>query len=69
MQLARILVATDFSAAGQRAVRLGARPRDIGAGIVHATPPARWLTGPWVRARGARHHSREPAQLARIAQE
>ncbi len=74
MQLARILVATDFSAAGQRAVRLGARwaaRHRAALRIVHATPPARWLTGPWGQSRAALAtiHTRAGAQLARIAQE
>jgi len=43
MKLARILVATDFSAAGQRAVRLAAiwaARRRAALRIVHVTPPA-----------------------------
>jgi universal stress protein E len=74
MELARILVATDFSAAGQRAVRLAAiwaaRHR-AALRVVHVTPPARWLTGPWGQSRAALRgiHSQASAVLARIAHE
>jgi nucleotide-binding universal stress UspA family protein len=74
MELARILVATDFSAAGERAVRFAAswaaRHR-AALRIVHVTPPARWLTGPWGQSRAALRaiHSRVSAQLTRIAHE
>jgi nucleotide-binding universal stress UspA family protein len=74
MKLARILVATDFSAAGERAVRLAAawaaRHR-AQLRIVHAMPPARWLAGPWGQSRAALSgiHSRAGALLARLANE
>ncbi|MCC7460935.1 MAG: universal stress protein [Gammaproteobacteria bacterium] len=74
MEFARILVATDFSEAGQRAVRLAAswaaRHR-AELRIVHVAPPARWLTGTWGRGRTAlqRIHAQASAMLARVALE
>jgi nucleotide-binding universal stress UspA family protein len=46
----RVLAATDFSKAGQRAVEVAAEwARDTGASlrIVHVTPPKRWLGDAW----------------------
>jgi nucleotide-binding universal stress UspA family protein len=74
MDLRRILVATDFSAAGQRAVRLAAawaaRHR-AALRIVHVTPPTRWLTGVWGQSRAALRgiRSQASAALAHAAQE
>lgn len=46
----RVLVATDFSRAGQRAVDVAAewaRERRAQLRIVHITPPKGWLSGAW----------------------
>lgn len=46
----RVLVATDFSKAGQRAVGVAAEwAREVGAElrIVHVTPPKGWLSSAW----------------------
>jgi nucleotide-binding universal stress UspA family protein len=46
----RILVATDFSRAGQRAVQVAAewaRQAHAQLRIVHVTPPKGWLSGAW----------------------
>src|SRR5688572_21139529 len=50
MKIERILTATDFSEAGQRAVTTAARlAHRIHAAlhIVHVLPPKRWLTSGW----------------------
>jgi nucleotide-binding universal stress UspA family protein len=50
MKVERVLVATDFSAAGQRAVQTAAewaRREDAALRIVHAAPTARRLAGLW----------------------
>ncbi|HET8697249.1 MAG TPA: universal stress protein [Gammaproteobacteria bacterium] len=50
IKIERLLVATDFSKAGQRAVDVAAEwARATGAQlrIVHVTPPKGWLTGAW----------------------
>jgi nucleotide-binding universal stress UspA family protein len=50
MLVERILVATDFSPAGQRAVEVAAewaRQRRATLRIVHVTPPKGWLRGAW----------------------
>jgi universal stress protein E len=50
MPIARILVATDFSPAGERALRAAAslaRREKAALRVVHVAPPARWLTGLW----------------------
>jgi nucleotide-binding universal stress UspA family protein len=50
IKIKRVLVATDFSKAGQRAADVAAEwARDAGAQlrIVHVTPPKSWLGGAW----------------------
>jgi nucleotide-binding universal stress UspA family protein len=50
MRLERVLVATDFSPAGQRAVEVAAewaRQTRAELRIVHVTPPKGWLRGAW----------------------
>jgi nucleotide-binding universal stress UspA family protein len=50
LKLERVLVATDFSRAGQRAVHVAAewaRHARAHLRIVHVTPPKRWLGGVW----------------------
>jgi nucleotide-binding universal stress UspA family protein len=50
MAIARILIATDFSPAGERALRAAAslaRREKAALRVVHVAPPARWLTGLW----------------------
>jgi len=50
MSIARILAATDFSPAGDRAVRAGvaiAHRERAALRIVHAAPPRRWVAGFW----------------------
>jgi nucleotide-binding universal stress UspA family protein len=52
MKIARILAATDFSAAGNRAVAAAAalaRREQAAMHIVHTAPPRRWLTDFWRR--------------------
>lgn len=54
MKIKRILVATDFSAAGTNAVQEAAAwAARTGAALrlVHVVPPARWLRGPWGQAK------------------
>jgi nucleotide-binding universal stress UspA family protein len=50
VSIERILVATDFSRAGQRAVGVAAEwAKETGAElrVVHVTPPKSWLSGAW----------------------
>lgn len=50
MKIERILAATDFSAAGDRAMREAvtwARRHSAALRIVHVVPPKRWLSGLW----------------------
>ena len=50
MKIERVLVATDFSRAGQRAARVAAewaRQAHAQLRIVHVTPPKSWLAGAW----------------------
>jgi nucleotide-binding universal stress UspA family protein len=50
VRLTRILVATDFSPAGERAIRAAvtlARRENAALRVLHVAPPARWLTGLW----------------------
>jgi len=74
MNLQRILVATDFSAAGQRAVQLAAawaRHHRAALRLVHVAPHERWLTGLWgtTRQSGDSIGVRAVSALKRIAEE
>ncbi len=73
MKVERVLVATDFSAAGQRAVQTAAewaRREDAALRIVHAAPTARRLAGLWRTSMRDVHavHRQAADALRRVAQ-
>ena len=73
MKVERVLVATDFSAAGQRAVQTAAdwaRREKAALRIVHVAPSARRLAGLWRTSTRDMHavHRQAAAALGRLAE-